>query len=71
MILLKQKMKNGRMHCRVKINAKGKAQLIVEAAGAISAICTSAQKNEPDITFEMLMELARKLMENGSVKEEE
>lgn len=71
MILLKQKIKNGGLHCRVKTKVKTKTQLIGEAAGAISAICTSAQKNDPDITFEMLMELARKLMENGSVKEEE
>ena len=71
MILLEQKVKNGGLHCRVKINVKGKAQLIGEAAGAISAFCTSVQKHDPDITLEMLMELARKLMENGSVKEEE
>lgn len=71
MIILKQKDRGGHLSTRVKIDVKGRRNLICEATGAIAAICTAAQKSDPEVVPEALMELARKLIENQKISEEE
>ena len=69
MIILKQKVRNGKLACRVKIKVKGKICMMGEAVGAIAAICTAVQKNDPDITPDTLLEIAARLIADSKIEE--
>ena len=69
MIILKQKERNGKLACRVKIKTKSKNRLMGEAVGAIAAICASVQKNDPEITPDTLLEIAARLIADSKIEE--
>ena len=57
---------------RVKVKAReriSKEILVCEAISAISSICGIVQKEDPDLTPAMILEVARKYMENQKPSE--
>lgn len=66
------KSKGNEAKTSVKVRCKGAKTLLAETAAIVAAVCRSAQGNVGELTPEVIMELAKNMLEDkgACIKEE-
>lgn len=70
MIRIRTYCRGGMVRYKSKINCKNQKHLLVETAVIISSLCRKVSKMTPDLEPDVLLEMARKVMESKDKKEE-